>query len=84
VWPSKIAQKERRVADNCGLGESPETIVARSQSGRENKLEERVARVAEAALSRQQYVSALWHGASHIVPCRFLAEGRIDFLERLI
>jgi hypothetical protein len=88
MWRSRKRFEKCRVADNCGLGASSETIVAMSQSGREHRLEERVARVAEAALSRRQFVSAIdvlcgmgLLTASHVDSWR---KGRIDFLERVI
>lgn len=56
--------------------------------GREHTLEERVARAAETALSRQQYVSAIdvlcGMGLLHVSHVDSWRKGRIDFLERAI
>jgi hypothetical protein len=63
-------------------------IVGMSHSDRQPGLEERVLRAAEAALARQQYVSAIdvlcgmgLLASSHVESWR---KGRIDFLERVI
>ncbi len=76
------------VADNCELGAPSETIVGMSQSGRKLTLEERVTRAAEAALSRQQYVSAIdvLCGMGLLLPMHVDSwrKGRVDYLERLI
>ena len=59
-----------------------------SQSGRKLTLEERVARAAETALSRQQYVSAIdvlcGMGLLSSTGIESWRKGRIDFLERVI
>ena len=59
-----------------------------SQSGRKLTLEERVARAAETALSRQQYVSAIdvLCGMGILLPTHVDSwrRGRVDYLERVI
>jgi hypothetical protein len=65
-----------------------ETIVAMSQSGRKLTLEERVARAAEAALSRQQHVSAIdvLCGMGLLLPMHVDSwrKGQLDYLEQVI
>jgi hypothetical protein len=57
-------------------------------SDRKNELEQRVVRAAEAALSRQQYVSAIdvLCGMGLLTPTHVDSwrKGRIDFLERVV
>ena len=59
-----------------------------SQSGRKLTLEERVARAAETALSRQHYVSAIdvLCGMGLLLPMHVDSwrKGRVDYLERVI
>lgn len=59
-----------------------------SQSSSNHTLEERVARAAETALSRQQYVSAIdilcGMGLLHLSHVDSWRKGQIDFLERVI
>jgi hypothetical protein len=83
-----VSLEVRSVADNCRLGTSSEAIVAMSQSGRKLTLEERVARAAETALSRQHYVSAIdvLCGMGLLLPMHVDSwrRGRVDYLERVI
>jgi hypothetical protein len=59
-----------------------------SNSDRQTRLEERVVRAAEAALSRQQYVSAIdvLCGMGLLLPMHVDSwrKGRVDYLERVI
>ena len=59
-----------------------------SQSGRKLTLEERVARAAETALSRQHYVSAIdvLCGMGLLLPMHVDSwrKGRVDYLEQVI
>ena len=63
-------------------------LVGMSNSDRQASLEERVIRAAEAALSRQQYVSAIdvFCGMGLLLPMHVDSwrKGRVDYLERVI
>lgn len=83
-----VSLEVRSVADNCRLGASSGAIVAMSQTGRKLTLEERVARAAEAALLRQQYVSTIdvLCGMGLLLPMHVdtWRKGRVDYLEQVI
>ena len=78
----------RSVVDYCGLATPSKTIISMSQSGRKVSLERRVAHVAEAALSRQQYVRAIdvLCGMGLLLPTHVDSgrKGRVGYLERVI